>query len=182
MDTIQTVLAQPDKLPISAPPTKQKKPPVERVSTQKPPWFVNSRGATYPPDSRVKCPRCFGHGSFAGPGIDRTTDTETGEILERGCIACWEGYAEGPCPAHKCHVCDGSGVVCPQCRGDRVVRRDLEWGHPDFGHWVTAERKTGQYDRCDVCCKDCTEGNNVNVDKEAAAIRRWLAKHPAPQW
>ncbi len=131
----------------------------------------------------MRCPRCFGHGSFAGQGIDRTTDTETGELLERGCIACWEGYAEGPCPAHKCHVCDGSGVVCPQCRGDRVMRRDLEWGHPDFGKWeVPAEHKTGQYMRCDVCCKDCTEGNNVNVDKEAAAIRRWLQKHPAPQW
>jgi hypothetical protein len=175
MEPIQTVLKQPEKLPIAP---KPKKPPVERVSVQKPPWFVNSRAATYPPDFRVVCPRCFGHGSSARVALDRVTDTETGEVTERGCIACWEGYAEGPCPAHKCPICDGSGVVCPQCRGDRVVRRDLEWGHPDFGQWPDEHHATGQYMRCDVCC----EGNGINPDREAAAIRRWLVKHPAPQW
>jgi len=98
----------------------------------------------------------------------RITNTETGEVTTPGCIACWDSYADRPCPAHICHVCDGSGFVCPQCRGDRFINGDFMPGHPQFGQALK--------------CHVCTEGNGVNEDLEKRAITTYLAKHPAPQW
>src|SRR5260221_5435999 len=177
MEPISGVLKQPQRV---LSPTKR---PLERVVTQKPEWWLNSKAAKLPRDadgehSRVQCPRCFGRGSSAGLALERRVDTVTNEILTPGCVACWGGYGEGPCPAHKCHVCDGDGFVCPQCRGYRVVKQDLPFGHPDFGHCPDEHRATAQYGRCNVCC----ERNQIKPDNEAAARQRYLVKHPVPPW
>src|SRR5713101_471677 len=118
METIQAVLKQPQKLPIA--PSAKPKPTRNPLSveTRKPDWWSNGVGANLPSESLVRCHRCQGHGSGAGRVLDRISNVTTGEIIERGCIACWDGYANGPCPAHVCHYCDGSGLVCPTCRGD----------------------------------------------------------------
>lgn len=64
---------------------------------------------------------------------------------------------------HKCRRCDGAGLVCPACKGDRRVRI-APWDSRDpFRESI----------RCDTCC----EGNQVNPVKERVAIERWLRKH-----
>jgi len=157
MEPIKTVLKQPQRV---LPPTRRS--PLSD-DVQYPPWFQNSPAARLPAESRIRCPRCFGRRSGAGRVLERVTDRE-GVIRDPGCVACWGGYAEGPCPAHTCYTCAGSGYVCPQCRGDRFISMDYHVGHPDFGK---AER-----------CPVCTEGNNISPPKEAAAIQRYLARHP----
>lgn len=94
------------------------------------------------------CPDCFGHRSGAGLAL-------------QSCYAC--SQAPGPCALHKCRRCDGSGLVCPQCRGDRQVR---------IGEWEEQEPYRESV-RCDVC----TEGNQINPAKESRAIERWIRKH-----
>ncbi|HEX9413817.1 MAG TPA: hypothetical protein VF916_09975 [Ktedonobacterales bacterium] len=90
------------------------------------------------------------------------TDAETGEVLASGCPQCWSD--EMPCKAHKCYRCDGSGLVCPTCCGDRFVYLDVRPGHPQFGEAL----------RCRTCCP----GNDVDSTRERTAIRGYLLKHP----
>ena len=80
------------------------------------------------------------------------------------------------CSGRGCQQCDGSGRVCPACRGMRVVRVSSQfranWHYRDGSRCDTALPEglnTVQLTRCAVC----TEGNNVNADKEAAAIQRY---------
>lgn len=62
---------------------------------------------------------------------------------------------------HKCERCGGSGLVCPACRGDRVVRE-----RP----WST------QHDHVSVVrCDKCWTGQ-VNRAYERQTIMRYLTK------
>lgn len=83
----------------------------------------------------------------------------------RDCRACADHGAEMPCRLHRCHACGGSGLVCPVCLGARFVRRDVPYGHPDFGQAL----------RCETCC----EVNNVNPnpERERRAIERYLSAY-----
>lgn len=68
-----------------------------------------------------------------------------------------------PCLHHLCRRCHGSGLVCPDCCGDRFVRKDVPVGHPEFGAIF----------RCKACC----EGNNVNAVVERKHINKYLATY-----
>lgn len=115
----------------------------------KPPtWYAESITAKLPDDCRAKCERCFGYGTDAGLAINLCAGCQTGP---------------GPCPTHTCRQCDGSGLVCPQCRGMRFVRTH-EWDqHSPFS------------DALDRCVK-CTEGNNVSHKLEKQVIERYMAR------
>lgn len=82
-----------------------------------------------------------------------------------GCTYCQSGQI--PCVQHRCKRCEGKGLVCPACRGDRIVQ---------LGTWHTSRPKV-LFARCEICC----EGNQVNSDKEQRAIERWLKKHSPQQ-
>lgn len=112
-----------------------------------PSWLKNSVYRSLPDHCRVKCDECHGNGSNAGVEL-------------AFCLACQTGYEV--CPLHKCRQCDGAGAVCPTCRGMRFIR-DREWD-PRWGG--------GQAVRCPTC----TEGNNINRDREMAAVRKYLLR------
>ena len=63
---------------------------------------------------------------------------------------------------HRCRRCNGSGLVCPECRGDRIVRTS---------EWNVASPHV-KIARCDSCC----EGNNINPDKEQRAIAAYVSQ------
>jgi hypothetical protein len=100
----------------------------------------------------VRCADCFGRGSSAGLELDDCHDCHAGE---------------GPCRQHMCRRCNGSGVVCPLCRGDRRVRAAA---------WSNA-RTSVDLLRCPLCC----EGNNVNAAIEMRAVQYFLATGDIPQ-
>lgn len=109
------------------------------------------------------CPACLGRRSLGGMILDKCNvpNCETHQH-------CWEcHYGPGPCFLHTCPRCQGSGLVCPICRGDRIVQ---------LGNWETA-RPVVKYMRCDACC----EGNQVNPAKELRAIDAYLRKHGPSQ-
>lgn len=101
----------------------------------------------------MRCDRCGGLGVYHG------SDAEMALAIGH-CVACMNPNAAKACGRHACHICDGSGAVCPACRGARFVRRDVPYGHPDFGQAL----------RCETCC----EGNQVSQTKERRAIERYL--------
>jgi len=101
--------------------------------------------------------------STAGAILDRCANSQC--AVHDGCRAC-HGQAF-PCEIHKCRRCDGSGLVCPACRGDRIVQL-FEWTI------ATPHIKVG---RCEICC----EGNQVNSAKEQRAIDAYLAKQRRAQ-
>jgi hypothetical protein len=104
--------------------------------------------ANLPDDSRVLCIECFGKG---------TTRPEA--------HLCLECRTQGFCPLHRCRICQGSGVVCPRCRGMRFVRMPKQFG--------------SDAQRCTLCC----EGNQVNQDKERRAIMDFLRHNdPDSEW
>lgn len=98
----------------------------------------------YPDTCRVKCRDC------SGWGLWRAGEAERCAL----CIAQTE-----PCDQHKCRMCDGSGFVCPDCRGMRRIR-------------VPRPGKGSE----DKPCPTCREGNNVNDYREANAIRDYLTR------
>jgi hypothetical protein len=60
-------------------------------------------------------------------------------------------------------MCQGSGRVCPACRGLRFIGIDAPVGHPDFGKSFP--------------CLDCFIGGVVDSAKEMETIQQYLA-HP----
>lgn len=102
-------------------------------------------------DARVRCPGCRGKGSWA-----------RGDVCGE-CKACVQNPLRMACLHHLCRRCHGSGLVCPECCGDRFVRKDVPVGHPDFGEIFR--------------CKSCCEGNNVNAALERKHINKYLATY-----
>lgn len=103
------------------------------------------------------CDECHGRGSNAGVEIEV-------------CRECLDGYE--PCKLHKCRQCDGSGAVCPLCRGMRFVR-ERAWDARYGGGYIRVSNKVGEPD--DRCPK-CMEGNNVNRRMETQAINKYLLR------
>src|SRR5262245_10572946 len=93
--------------------------------SEMPAWHLNARMAAYPDACRAKCEECHGRKSNAG------TELEV-------CQACQAGPA--PCKLHKCRACDGSGQVCPYCRGMRFVR-EREWDTRHGGGYIRVPTK-----------------------------------------
>lgn len=166
MESMSEVLR---KSPPEQPPTRLR---ALRVETRKPAWWTSSASAKLAADNRARCPQCRGHHSDAGRLLDKELDRRTNAVLYLGCRECWlDGGTKGPCQRHRCPVCDGSGVVCPECRGFRFLHADVDAGHPQFG----------QLFRCAHCCR----GNHVDPVAEAAAIAHYAAAYrrahdPAP--
>lgn len=122
-------------------------PPSPRASdAPRPKWLRRGDGFLLPADHRCKCPDCGGRGTHAWDG------------LLSQCGFCTQ--MEGPCITHKCRRCDGSGMVCPRCRGMRFLRVPAPVG--------------AELVRCDSCC----EGNQVNIALERRTILRYLNRHP----
>lgn len=75
-------------------------------------------------------------------------------------------------------MCDGNGRVCPVCRGMRQVRQGALHRRGDLTYPDGSRVNTSLADGYNVVklmrCPTCTEGNNINDDNEAAAIRRYL--------
>ncbi len=66
-----------------------------------------------------------------------------------------------PAPQWKCRPCDGTGNVCPLCRGMRFVRQPLG---------------DGSYGADAVRCVGCCEGNQINIIKERALIVAYMTR------
>lgn len=106
---------------------------------------------------RALCPHCYGTGTTAHEREVRAC----GRGQQASGTCCEEGQVY--CARHRCRACQGTGVVCPSCRGMRAsTERDLA------GPGDTMTR-----------CPVCTEGNNVNPAKEMRAIQGWLRRHCA---
>jgi hypothetical protein len=111
-----------------------------------PRWFRTGEGFRLEEDNPCKCSECHGAGSHSY------------EVELAACQFCRNELAA--CMSHRCRMCDGSGQVCPRCRGMRFLRVSLPTGA------VVA--------RCDWCC----EGNQVSPAKERREIIRYHNMHP----
>lgn len=131
-----------------------------KLPTRKPQWHGMGRAAKLDLDSRVICPDCHGRQTTASAELDRCDNP--GCACHEYCHPCHQNHY--PCFVHRCPRCDGSGLVCPACRGDRVVR---------IAPWDTLRNHgVAELSRCEVCC----EGNNVNHTKEMPAIENYLRR------
>jgi len=105
--------------------------------------FVN-----FPESFRAKCEHCRGRGT-----------TERAQTI----ADCPDCHAVGKaCDLHKCRPCDGTGGVCPTCRGMRYVRTRAFSVH---NLHVTEAR-----------CFTCMRGNTIDRDLEDSAITAYMAR------
>ena len=117
------------------------------------PNFVRALPASLPDDCRARCERCRGRGSYS--------DIET-------LIACQDCHSNGmACKLHVCRMCGGSGLVCPACRGVRLVR-SREWD-------TNTPRGEVEIERCPRCW-DATN-NRVDPMREKRVIDRYLVRY-----
>ena len=126
--------------------------PASGPSGKLPSWWPETLNRQLSSDNRARCSHCDGLGVWRG-ALDQMGT----------CAQCTDVLASQACQAHRCRLCAGNGRVCPICRGERFVRRDVPISHPDFGQAL----------RCD----GCTEGNQISLDREVKTIRAYLARY-----